>query len=151
MSANKLTFEQSQEVFSQSSTRPNSIWLYFQHVSRMHQSSCAITCRNTGILRYFICTSGNGDHRWFTAHADIAQCEHESRCVPWPQKCRFGFEISVATLYRSMRPTLFIPAFGIWPPSRFPVWMQSSTVHHRSPTGWPTVRWKPHEKKSPRR
>ena len=53
------------------------------------------------ILRYFICTSGYGGHLCFTAHADIAQCEHESLCVLWPQKCRFGFKIPVVTLYGS--------------------------------------------------
>ena len=33
-----------------------------------------IAYRYPGILRYFICTSGNGGHLWFTSYRDVRAC-----------------------------------------------------------------------------
>ena len=38
------------------------------------------------ILRYFMCTSGNSDHLWFTSYPDVGECSHYFCCVAGPRK-----------------------------------------------------------------
>ena len=98
------------------------------------------------------CTSGNGGHLWFTSYSDVGECSYYFCCVAGPRKYGYSLWNFVAIWYRSWgialfhmyirwwQPSLiycsrrfFIPASGIWPPSWFPVRIQASTVHHRSP------------------
>ena len=59
VSPDEPTFEQSLVVFSRSRTLSNSIMvLCSARISSSYQPSCAIAYCYTGILRYFICTSG---------------------------------------------------------------------------------------------